>query len=188
MVSLIISITIIQTSTEDWDRNPITTDVARTDVSNTGDDIFPAVTLCRGSSTQPDNWALTDLILDFFDFHCNDDQEMCDRNDQIQNDFSDLMEARFKYVTEVVDDLFQQRKSQFNDKTNAIFHDEILSIVQSSTNVANLTDFNQFLEENMFKFGSKNGNMSLMNFIDEKKKLIYSKSEQGFFSYLIITH
>ena len=116
IVSLIISITIIQTSTEDWDRNPITTDVARTDVSNTGDDIFPAVTLCRGSSTQPDNWALTDLILDFFDFHCNDDQEMCDRNDQIQNDFSDLMEARFKYVTEVVDDLFLQKKSQFNEQ------------------------------------------------------------------------
>ena len=169
---------------EDWDKNPITTDVARTDVSNTEDDIFPAVTLCRGSTTQPDNWALTDLILDFFDFHCNDDQGACDRNDQIQNDFSDLMEARFKYVTEVVDNLFQQKKSQFNDNTNAMFtntmfHDEILSIIQSSTNVANLKEFDQFLEGNMFKFNSNIGSKNLMNFINEKKELVYSYSEQG---------
>ena len=179
IVSLVVSITIIQTSIEDWDKNPITTDVARTDSSHNTDDIFPAVTICRGPSTQPDNWALTDLILDFFDFHCNDGQGMCDRNDQIQNDFSDLMKARFKYVTEVVDDLFQGKKSQFDDYTNSMFHDEILSIVQSSTNAVSLTDFDEFLEENMFKFVD-NGGMNFMNFITEKKELVLSNSEQGF--------
>ena len=63
---------------------------------------------------------------------------------------------------------------------NTMLHNDILSIIQSSTNVADLTDFDQFLEENMFKFGSDIGRMSLLNFINEKRESIYSNSEQGF--------
>ena len=92
----------IKSSVEDWNKNPITTNVERTDGTGTGNLMHPAVTICRGPDTQPDIWALTEVILDFLDFHCNVHSATlkaqpwkCNTTDRIKADFEDILGARF---------------------------------------------------------------------------------------------
>ena len=73
IASLAFSISMIQTSFEEWRDFPIVTTVERTDGIAAVDNIFPSVTICRGSTSQPDNWVLSELILDFFEVNNVDD-------------------------------------------------------------------------------------------------------------------
>ena len=152
VVSLSIAISMINDSVEDWDRTPMTTNVERTDGTNVEDEIFPAITICRGPKTQPDNWALSELILNFFRFHCTAKLgKRCDnRRRKIQEDFHDLFDARFKDLILVVDGYFlkyaTELRKNFKDYST---HDKLQAIIQS--NVSYLEHFDSFLKENMFK-------------------------------------
>ena len=79
LLSLVTSISMIKLLIQDWNKDPLTTSIERIDgtIANNSDFLLPSVTFCKAS--QPDNWALTELIFNLFDFHCIEDHNQCKR-------------------------------------------------------------------------------------------------------------
>ena len=156
IVSLSISILMIKSSVEDWDKNPVTTNVERTDGTGSEDLMHPAVTICRGPKTQPDIWALTEVILDFFDFHCHVNSGglkaapwICNRTDRIKSDFEDILGARFTHLTEIVEDYYQKHHSKFRKEYDHYMHLKIKNLIKS--NLLNITHLESFFQSRMFQ-------------------------------------
>ena len=153
IASLSISISMIQSSVEDWDKYPITTDVERTDGSHTADELYPAVTICRGTETQPNNWALSELILDFLAMWEQDFGP--GERKQIHEDFSDLKDVRFKYLNEILENVYRKHElfkpypsnADPSFKNDPSYFEIIDMIIQK---VTNLSDVDSFLKKNMF--------------------------------------
>ena len=61
---------------QDWNENPILMTVETLD-SPLQDIEFPAVTLCPSNDFQPDNWDLTEKVLNMFKFNCEVGKEDC---------------------------------------------------------------------------------------------------------------
>ena len=153
ITSLGISISMIQSSVEDWDKYPITTDVERTDGSHTTDELYPAITICRGTETQPNNWALSELILDFLAMWKQDFGS--GEPGQIHKDFFDIKDARFKHLNDTLENVYRKHELfPYADpyanppafKYGA--YSNILTLVKKK--FATISDFDSFLKNNMF--------------------------------------
>ena len=63
---------------------------------------FPAITLCTSPSFQPDNWALTERVLNSFKYDCDVGNDACDK---IREDLKPFIRLIFDLVSEKVDAL-----------------------------------------------------------------------------------
>ena len=179
IASLAFSISMIQTSFEEWRDFPIVTTVERTDGIAAVDNIFPSVTICRGSTSQPDNWVLSELILDFFEFHCLD-QSKCNKTEKTQNDFKQLTELIYKVSTKIVNDSYEKHPElrDWGISTYLGYKEKINELSELIKNDDNFTldSLDAFLKVNMFKMPD----IALQNLVDNMKEdLKLQKSKIG---------
>ena len=146
IVSLTASICIIQTSFEDWNKHPILTTVERTDGTAAIDSVFPAITICKGNSFQPDNWVLPEIILDFFKFHCENETE-CHKTEKIQKDFKSVLNKIYQKLTNSVEKSYKEFHLQ-KWSTNFPQFNLLRTLIEK--NYTNIEKLEHFLEKNMF--------------------------------------
>ena len=63
---------------------------------------FPSITLCTSSDFQPDNWALTERVLNSFKYDCDVGNDACDK---IREDLKPFFRLIFDLVSEKIDAL-----------------------------------------------------------------------------------
>ena len=85
------SIKIIYDSFDDWDDNPLITNVEDFEAPLNNIE-FPAITVIHEPDYQTDNWALPELILNFFYFTCSKPSEDCQRTEKLRQDFKPFLD------------------------------------------------------------------------------------------------
>ena len=85
----------IDTSVQDWSRNPVVTSIDTTAAPNSEVD-FPAIRACRDMPSHLESWEIPTLVLDSIDFQqCSNDG--CDKKI-----FNETKEAYEKFVGQLV--------------------------------------------------------------------------------------
>ena len=85
---------------QDWNENPILMTVETFD-SPLQSIEFPAITLCPSNEFQPDNWDLTEKVLNYFKFNCEAGNEDC-------TEVRILLEPFFEEVFYLVSDTIER--------------------------------------------------------------------------------
>ena len=92
----------IKESVQEWNENPVITSVDSTE-SPLNDINFPTVILCHEPQFQVDNWALTEMIFNFFEFGCSISDFECKGSEALRNDFQPLLDKIFDHITKGID-------------------------------------------------------------------------------------
>ena len=92
-------------SFEEWDNNPVITTVETIEAHLTDNDLFPALTICHEPQYQPDNWALLEIILNFFVIECNQhlDPGFCDKTEPLRKDFQSALDSIFWDISYLIE-------------------------------------------------------------------------------------
>ena len=179
-----LSMAMIQYSFEDWRTHPILTTIERTDGTASEDIVFPSITICKGSSFQPDNWALPELIFDFFEFHCMDENQ-CNKTEKTHKDFKQLLDKIYETLSVSVEKSYQEFELEQwtkREENKAIIMKMITMIANNYTTIKTLNDK---LRKNMFN----HPDIIIQNYIDEYNKIAnetYYKSDND--TSTILTH
>ena len=138
----------IKNSYEDWNNNPIITKIERTDGTFAEDDVYPSITICKGSTFQPDPWTLPELIFNFFEFHCKNEKQ-CNKMAKIQNDFKSLIIQAYKTLSKSVDKFYKSLKTE-KEKCSESYASQILQLTTMiDNNFTTLDTLNRILEKNI---------------------------------------
>ena len=98
----------IHNAWEDWEDNPVITSIESIDFP-LKEVQFPTLTFCHEQYFKPDNWAILEVIFNFFEFTCGSQDADCFKSTKIRQDFKPLFHKIFGEVSPIVD------KIQFND-------------------------------------------------------------------------
>ena len=155
IVSFSYSSIIIKDSFEDWNNNPILTTTEEIGASLTEVD-FPTVTICHEPKYQVDNWALPELVLNFFSFECRKSfGKYCNVTDPLRNDFKDLMAHLANSINlEINADEYDETKliEYLFEKKYNVFGRDIWR--WQASNQTSINQIEELLETSIGKFGS----------------------------------
>ena len=98
----------IKESFDDWHHDPILTTMDEIGAPLSDVD-FPTITICHEPKYQVDNWALPELILNFFSYESNNEHEL-------RKDFRPLLNKIF----DVVETEIERSSIDFNSVSNKI--------------------------------------------------------------------
>lgn len=98
----------IHNAWEDWEDNPVITSIESIDFP-LKEVQFPTLTFCHEQYFKPDNWAILEVIFNFFEFTCGSQDADCFKSTKIRQDFKPLFQKIFGVVSPIVDQI------QFND-------------------------------------------------------------------------
>ena len=161
-----LSMSMIQYSIEDWSTHPIITTIERTDGTASEDIVFPSITICKGSSFQPDNWALPELIFDFFEFHCMDENQ-CNKTEKTHKDFKQLLDKIYETLSISVEKSYQKYELEgwSNREENRAIILKIITMIKN--NYTTVKTLNDKLQKNMFNYPD----IKIQNYINEYNKI-----------------
>lgn len=86
-----------------WNENPVMTSIEGiyTPISKVQ---FPTITFCHEDYNQPDVWALTEQVFNFFSFHCSSKNENCAESQKLREDFQPFFKMIYDNVSQLVDE------------------------------------------------------------------------------------
>ena len=139
--SLVFSIKIIYDSFEDWDENPLITSVEDFEAPLNNVE-FPAITVGHEPSYQTDNWALPEIIFNFFEFTCSMKSDDCKKSEALRADFKPFLDDIYNIITEMIDEINVDEKSLQQNEEFPMDHVEIVlqAILNNETTLEDLED------------------------------------------------
>ena len=153
----------IKESVQEWNENPVITSVDSIE-SPLSDIDFPTVTLCHEPQYQVDNWALTEMIFNFFEFGCGSSDFECKGSEALRKDFQPFLDIVFDYVTKKIKDTLLDEKALQRIIRDRNVDDVVQSILANLTSIEELeevmkTSIGKFSSEVTFvkKFVPKSG-------------------------------
>ena len=150
-------------SFKDWNDNPVITTVETIEAHLTDNDLFPALTICHEPQYQPDNWALLEIILNFFVIECNqhlDPPGFCEKTEPLRKDFQPALDSIFLDISYLIEMTKFEDLSKFDKAFTAKNLQQAL--------LANLTTFSDLDELMRLNFGKFDDAVDFVKFFVPK--------------------
>ena len=131
----------------DWQENPVITSVESID-SSLNEIQFPTLTFCHDDYFQPDQWALTEMVFNAFEFNCDVKIDPgCSKSQALREDFKPFFKMMYDQISALIDQVsFENLDSVVGEKfINQIFQ----AILQNKTNLSGLENI---LQDSVGKF------------------------------------
>ena len=141
----------INESVHEWNENPVITSVDSIE-SPLKEIDFPAITLCHEPQYQVDNWALTEMIFNFFEFGCTSSDFECKGSEALRKDFQPFLDLIFDHVTEKIDDTLLDEESLHRVIRDKNVEDVVQAILANITSIEELEDV---MKTSIGKFSSE---------------------------------
>ena len=157
------STTMILRSFKDWNDNPVITTVETIEAHLSDNDLFPALTICHEPQYQPDNWALLEIILNFFVIECNqhlDPPGFCEKTEPLRKDFQPALDSIFLDISYLIEMTKFEDLSKFDKAFTAKNLQQAL--------LANLTTFSDLDELMRLNFGKFDDAVDFVKFFVPK--------------------
>ena len=145
------SIYMINESVNEWNENPIITSVDSIE-SPLKEIDFPAITLCHEPQYQVDNWALTEVIFNFFEFGCSTSDLECKESEMLRKDFQPYLDIIFEIITRKVDEIDLDDMS-----LKKVIKDKYVEVVAQAVlnNVTSIEQLTKVMKTSIGKFSSE---------------------------------
>ena len=136
---------------KEWNNSPVITSVDNIETPLT-DVQFPTMTICHEPQYQADNWALAEMILNFFEFNCNGALNHCSNTETLRKDFQPFLEKIFDIVNSEID-----RTSFDEDSLKKLVKTKDTNIIVQSilSNLTSVEELLQSMKNSLGKFSSR---------------------------------
>ena len=155
------SIKIIYDSFDDWDDNPLITNVEDFEAPLNNIE-FPAITVIHEPDYQTDNWALPELILNFFEFTCSKSSEDCQKTENLRQDFKPFLDHVYNQMSSLI--LQSNIDDQLLNELISLNETESLEKVLQAilANKISLSDLEKILKNSIGKYSEARGSQSFI--------------------------